>query len=353
LNDKTKIMTTEKDLQKIVDGKPVSLYTLFNKKGMSVDISNFGAKVIRLLVPDKSGIFDDVVLGFDTLDEYLVKEEYFGAVCGRVANRIKDGKFTLDGVDYQLPVNNSSNHLHGGVKGFNKQVWDIKSISEQKIVLNYISKDGEEGYPGILNVTVTYELSDENELKLHYEATTSKPTIVGFCHHSYFNLKGAGNGTVYDHVLQINADFYTILDESGAPTGEIRSVENTPFDFREPTLVGDRIDDKEYAPGRGLDNNWTIRKHQVGELVLAGSVYEPESGRKMEVLTTQPGLQVYSGNWIENQIGKDGKTYDFQTAICLEAQGFPNAPNVAHFPSAVVRPNRKYDEWCIYKFSVE
>ena len=335
-----------------INNKKVSLYTLVNKNGMSMDVVNYGAKIVRLMVADKNGKFDDVVLGFDSFDDYVGKEEYFGAVCGRFANRIKDGNFTLDGVEYTLPVNNGPNHLHGGIDAFNTQVWDVVSVAEQKIVLHYLSVDGEEGYPGNLSVTVTYELSDENELKIHYEATTDKPTVVGLCNHSYFNLKGAGNGTIHDHYLQLNADFHTELDADTCPTGEVLSVNNSPYDFRQPTLLADRIDNDVYKPWRGIDNNWVIRKNQPGELASAGYIYEPVSGRKLEVLTTQPGIQVYTGNWIEQNTAKDGKQYNVQYAVCLEAQGFPNAPNLSHFPSAVLRPDERYDEWCVYKWSI-
>ncbi|MDD5184398.1 MAG: galactose mutarotase [Paludibacter sp.] len=346
-------MKTAKELELELNGKAVSLFTLFNKKGMSVDITNYGAKIIRLMVPDKNGKFDDVVLAFDTLEEVIEKEIYFGAICGRFANRIKDGKFTLDGVDYTLPVNNGTNSLHGGIHGYNEKVWEVKSVSQQELVLALFSPDGEEGYPGNLSITATYILSDENEIKIHYEATTNKATVIGLTNHSYFNLKGAGNGTIKDHLLQLNADFFTVLDESFALTGEIRPVAETPFDFRKATKVGERIDDEVYVPGWGIDNNWCIRKDQQGDLALAGTVYEPTSGRKMEVLTTQPGVQIYTGNWIDKVTGKEGKIYDRQDAICLETQGFPNSPNVAHFPSPVLRPEGKYDEWCVYKFSVE
>jgi len=346
-------MKTVKDLEKELNGKPVSLYTLFNKNGVSVDITNYGAKILRLLVPDRNGKFDDVVLAFDTLDEVIEKEIYFGAVCGRFANRIKDGKFSIDGVEYTLPINNGTNSLHGGVHGYNEKVWTVKSVSQQELVLELFSPDGEEGYPGNLTITCTYILSDENEIKMHYEATTDKATVIGLTNHSYFNLKGAGNGTIKDHQLQINADFYTVLDESFALTGEIRPVAETPFDFRKPTVVGDRIDDEVYVPGWGIDNNWCLRKEQAGDCVLAGTVYEPTSGRKMETFTTQPGMQIYTGNWIDKVTGKEGKIYDRQDAICLETQGFPNSPNVAHFPSSLLRPGQKYDEWCVYKFSVE
>ena len=346
-------MKTAQELQIELDGMPVSLYTLFNKNGMSVDITNYGAKIIRLYAPDKNGKFDDVVLAFDTLNEVIEKEIYFGAVCGRVANRIKDGKFTLDGVEYQLPVNNGTNSLHGGIHGFNEKVWTVKSSSETELVLELLSVDGEEGYPGNLTVTCTYSLSDDNEVKIHYEATTDKPTIIALTNHSYFNLKGAGNGTIKNHVMQLNADFYTLLDDSFALSGEISKVEGTPFDFREPTVVGDRIDDEVFVPGWGIDNNWCIRRAQAGDCVLAGTVYEPESGRKMEVFTTQPGVQVYTGNWIDKVIGKEGKIYDRQDAICLETQSIPNSANIPFFPSPVLRPGQKYDEWCVYKFSAE
>lgn len=346
-------MKTAKELEIELNGNAVSLYTLYNKNGMSVDITNYGAKIIRLMVPDKNGKFDDVVLAFDTLEEVIEKEIYFGAVCGRFANRIKDGKFSIDGVEYTLPVNNGTNSLHGGVHGYNEKAWTVKSVSQQELVLELFSPDGEEGYPGNLTVTCTYILSDDNEIKMHYEATTDKATIVGLTNHSYFNLKGAGNGTIKGHTLQINADYYTVLDESFALTGEIRPVAETPFDFRTAKAVGEVIDDEVYVPGWGIDNNWCLRKEQAGDCVLAGTVYEPTSGRKMETFTTQPGLQIYTGNWMDKIVGKEGKIYDRQDAICLETQGFPNSPNIAHFPSSLLRPGQKYDEWCVYKFSVE
>jgi len=346
-------MKTAKQLQIELDGKPISLYTLFNKNGMSVDITNYGGKIISLFVPDKNGKFDDVVLGFDTLEEVIEKDFYFGAICGRFANRIKDGKFNIDGVEYSLAINNGTNSLHGGLHGFNEKVWEVKSASEKELVLSLLSPDGDEGYPGNLNIITTYTLTDENEIKIHYEATTDKATIVGLTNHSYFNLKGVGNGTVCDHQLQLNADFYTVLDESFAPSGEIRPVENTAFDFRIATVISERVDHEAFVPGWGMDNNWCIQKNQTGDLALVGYVYEPVSGRKMEVLTTQPGVQVYTGNYIDKVIGKKGKIYDRQDAICLETQGFPNSPNVPHFPSSLLRPEGKYDEWCVYKFSVE
>lgn len=336
-----------------IDGKAVKSYILKNKSGMSVEVTNYGTKIIRVMAPDKNGKMEDVVQGFDTLQENIDKEPYFGATCGRFANRIKDGKFTLDGVQYTLAQNNGGNALHGGIKGFNAQVWEVIEQSENSICMNYKSADGEEGYPGKLDTCVTYELTDDYALKIHYEAETDKATVIGLCNHSYFNLKGAGNGTVRDHILQINADFHTVLDDTASPTGEIRPVDNSPFDFRQPTIIEKLIDADEYAAGRGIDNNWTIRKEQPKALALAASLYEPVSGRKLEVLTTMPGIQVYTANWVEKQTGKYGKTYQEQDSICLETQNFPNSPNVAHFPSSVLRPGEKYDEWCVYQFSVK
>ena len=320
---------------------------------MSAEICNYGARVTKLNVPDKKGVTADVVLSFDTLEEITTKETYFNATCGRFANRIKDAKFTLEGKDYKLAENNGPNSLHGGKEGFNMKVWDVKSISENEIILHYLSPDGEEGYPGNLDVTLTYQLTDENELKIHYEAISDKTTVIGLTNHSYFNLKGAGEGLVHDHYLQLNADFHTALDEFTCPTGEVLKVDNSLYDFREPTLLADRINDPVFAPNRGLDDNWVIRRNQPGELVVAGYIYEPESGRKMEVITTQPGVQIYTANWVDKQIAKYGKQYEAQGAICLETQGFPASPNYPHFPSTVLRAGEKYDEWCIYKFSVK
>ena len=337
----------------VYEGKTISMFTLKNKNGLTADITNFGAKIVRLFTPDKNGNFEDIVLGFDTLEEVVEKEEYYGAVCGRFANRIKDGKFSIDGIQYNLAVNNGTNALHGGVDAFNSKVWNVKLVETSKLILELISLDGEEGYPGNLTITCTYELTDNNELSIHYEATTDKATVIGLTNHSYFNLKGVGNGSIKDHYLQVNADYYTVLDASFAPSGEIRPVADTAFDFNKTTLLSDRIDNEAFVPGWGIDNNWCIRKSFAGELVLAGTIYEPNSGRKLEAYTTQQGIQIYTGNWIEKQIGKRGKTYDRQDAVCLETQGFPNSPNVAHFPSPLLRPDQKYDEFCIYKFSVE
>ena len=341
-------MVNKASFDKIVDGKQVGLFTLKNRNGMYADITNYGAKIVTLFAPDKDGKLADVVLGFETLDEWIEKETYFNTVVGRFANRIKDGKFTLDGKQYQLATNNGTNHLHGGNIGFNQKVWDVLEVSETSLKLQYISADGEENYPGTLSVVVTYAITEDNALSIHYEATTDKPTIAGFTNHAYFNLKGAGEGDIRDHVLQLNADFYTEIDDTQSPTGEIKSVTGTPMDYRNAQAIGERIDDPFFAIGRGLDNNWIINKAQQGDCALAGSV--SAANRTMEVYTTLPGIQVYTGNWVEQNVGKYGKKYDVQYAVCMEAQGFPNSPNLPFFPSPVLRPGNKYDEWCIYKF---
>ncbi len=341
-------MINKDSFKKIIDGKQVDIFTLKNKKGMSADITNYGAKIVTLFAPDKNGVTADVVLGFNTLDEWIEKETYFNAVIGRFANRIKDGRFTLNNTDHQLAVNNGTNHLHGGNSGFNQKVWDVVESTESTLKLHYFSKDGEENYPGNLDVFVTYAITDDNALSIHYEATSDKDTIVGFTNHAYFNLKGEGCGNVRDHILQVNADHFTQVDESFAPDGVILSVENHPMDFRTPTLIEERIDDEFFKAGRGLDNNWVLNKNQQGECVLAATVSVQE--RAMEVYTTMPGIQVYTGNWVEKNEGKSGNIYDVQHAICLETQGFPNSPNQPHFPSPILREGEKYDEWCIYKF---
>lgn len=341
-------MINRASFKKTIDGKQVDIFTLKNKNGMSADITNYGAKIVTLFAPDKNGNTADVVLGFNTLEEWIEKETYFNAVIGRFANRIKDGKFTLNGKKYQLAVNNGTNHLHGGVCGFNQKVWDIVEHTESSLKLHYLSIDGEENYPGNLNIVVTYAVTDDNALSIHYEATSDQDTIVGFTNHAYFNLKGEGNGHVRDHILQINADLFTQVDDSFAPDGVILSVNNHPMDFRKPTTIEERIDNEFFKAGRGLDNNWVLNKNQQGECVLAATVSAAE--RTMEVFTTMPGLQVYTGNWVEKNIGKSGNMYDVQHAICLETQGFPNSPNQPHFPSPVLHKDEKYDEWCIYKF---
>ncbi len=328
--------------------KRVVLATLHNPSGMRVQVTNYGAKIVSLYAPDKEGAMADVVLGFNTFEEWRDKETYFNAIIGRYANRIKDGRFSIDGKEYQLTLNNGTNALHGGVVGFNERVWDIVGQTAYSISMHLKAADGEEHYPGNMDVYVTYTLTRENALLITYEAKTDQPTIVGFTNHAYFNLEGEGSGTVHNHVLQVFADEYTPFDDTACPTGEILPVDGTPMDFREPTRIGDRIDDPFFAPGRGIDNNFVLhanpeKKRRLAAIVAAG-------GRTMEVRTTMPGLQVYTGNWVEKNVGKSGREYDVQTAVCLEAQNFPNSPNCPNFPSPVLRPGEIYFEQTEYKF---
>ncbi len=328
--------------------KQIRTITLQGGQGLTAEISNYGAKLLRLIVPNKQGEKKDIVLGFNTMDEWQQKETYFNAIIGRYANRIKDGRFTIDGKTYQLPINNGTNSLHGGVSGFNQKVWDIVGQTRYSVSLHYCAADGEENYPGNLDVYVTYTLTKDNALSIQFEAKTDRPTVVGFTNHAYFNLAGEGSGTVKDHILQVFADKYTPFDDTACPTGEILPVENTPMDFRQPVRVGDRIDDPFFAPGRGIDNNWVLNKVDKHDAQLAAVV--EADGRTMEVWTTMPGLQVYTGNWIEQNVGKSGAKYDVQHAICLEAQNFPDSPNHANFPNAILRPGEVYYEKTSYKF---
>jgi aldose 1-epimerase len=341
-------MVNEEQFSTLYKKRRVSLVTLRNPNGMRVQITNYGAKIVSLWAPDKDGVMADVVLGFNTFDEWRTKETYFNAIIGRYANRIKNGRFTLDGKEYQLATNNNGNALHGGVVGFNERVWEIVGQTTYSVSLKLTAADGEENYPGNLDVYVTYTLNRQNGLNITYEAKTDKPTLAAFTNHAYFNLKGEGNGDVRDHVLQVFADEYTPFDDTACPTGEILSVEGTPMDFRQPTLVGDRIDDPFFVPGRGIDNNFVLRPNPEKTKQLAAVV--SAAGRTMEVYTTMPGLQVYTGNWIEKNVGKSGREYDIQTAICLEAQNFPNSPNCPNFPSPVLRPGEIYFEQTEYRF---
>lgn len=323
------------------------IYTLIDPKGLEAHISNYGAKILRLLVPDSQGERVDVVLGFSQPEDWLMKETYFNAVIGRCANRIKDGRFSLNGREYQLPINNGTNSLHGGVHGFNEKYWDVISADAQHIKLHYRAADGEEGYPGNLDVYVTYRV-ENNALSIRYEATTDAPTLVNFTNHAYFNLNGEGTPSVRDHVLQVLADEYTPFDETACPTGEILPVEGTPMDFRMPCPIGERIDDPFFVPGRGIDNNWALRANKTHEPQLAAVLTTPK--RTMEVWTTCPALQVYTGNYVENNIGKSGAMYRPQNAVCLETQNCPDAINHANFPSPVLLPNHTFNEQTIYRF---
>jgi aldose 1-epimerase len=337
---------------KTKDGQIVQLYTMTNGSGMVVKITNYGGIVTEVWTPDKRGRLQDIVLGFDKLNGYLGDHPYFGSIVGRYANRIAKGKFALNGAEYHLATNNNGNHLHGGIKGFDKVVWkaeEIKGKDQVGLRLGYVSKDGEEGYPGQLSVTVVYTLTNRNELTISYEATTDKPTIVNLTHHSYFNLAGAGSGDVLSHELMINADRYTVADDSLIPTGELRSVEGTAMDFRSAKTVGERI---EQVPG-GYDHNYVLNRLD-DKLSLAAKVFERKSGRIMEVWTTEPGIQFYSGNFLDGSIrGKGGKRYDRHFGLCLETQHFPDSPNHPEFPSVVLNPGQTYRHLTVYKFMVE
>ena len=331
--------------------KAIQFYTIRSSGGLRVEISNLGAKISKLLVANAKGEVKDVVLGFKTADEWRNKETYFNAICGRVANRIKDGQFSIDGQSYQLPINNGTNSLHGGVEGFNAKVWNVTAQSAYSITLHYRSKDGEEGYPGNVDVWVTYTATKDNRLVIHYEAKTDAPTLIAMTNHAYFNLAGEASGRVDDHTLQINADKYTPFDETACPTGEIADVENTPMDWRQAIRIGDRIDDTFFAPGRGIDNNWCLCAGNAPKQLRHAATLEAD-GRKMECWTTMPGLQVYTGNWIEQNEGKSGSMYDIQHAVCLEAQNWPDSINHADFPNIVLRPGEKLDEVTEYRFYV-
>lgn len=348
------IIKTDTTFNKTINNKQVKLYELKNSNGLKAEITNFGGKVVSLSVPDKNGNFEDIVLGFSTIDAYLTtNERYFGAIIGRYGNRIANGKFSLDEKEYTLAKNNGDNHLHGGKKGYDAVVWDAKPIDNQTLELHYVSPDMEEGYPGNLNITVKYQLTDSNELKIEYWATTDAPTVVNLTHHSFFNLKGHGNGTINDHLLQINANAYTPVKEGLIPTGKIEQVEGTPFDFRKLTAIGKRVDDDnaQLKLGLGYDHNFVLNQDSA-KVRFAAKVVEPTSGRVMEAFTNEPGLQFYGGNFLNGSvIGKNNKKYDHRSAFCLETQHFPDSPNQANFPSTRLNPNDSYYSICIYKFS--
>jgi len=341
---------------KTTEGTPVDLYTLVNANGMKATITNYGAILVSLETPDRDGKMADVTLGYETVKEYIAETPYFGAIVGRYGNRIAKGKFSLDGKQYTLATNNDENHLHGGVKGFDKVVWQAKAILADKgpgLVLNYVSPDGEEGYPGNLSVTITYLLTDDNELRIHYEATTDKPTVCNITHHSYFNLAGQGNGDILGHELMIAANRFTPVDKTLIPTGELRPVKGTPMDFTKPTAIGDRVNakDEQIEFGGGYDHNWVL-DNADGSMAVAARVYEPTSGRVMEVLTVEPGLQFYCGNFLDGTLtGKGGKVYKHRYGFCLETQHFPDSPNHPDFPTTTLRPGEKYCTTTVYKFS--
>lgn len=348
--------TTQQAFGKTASGQDVSLYTLKNAKGMEVSIAQWGATVTSIKVPDRAGNFGDVTLGFDTLDGYLGAHPFFGVAVGRYGNRIGKGKFTLDGKQYTLPLNNGENHLHGGPEGFDKKLWQAREVSGplgRGVEMTYISADGEQGYPGRLDVTVTYTLTDANELRIDYLAVTDKPTVVNLTNHTYFNL--AGEGDVLGHNVQIKAASFTPTDAGLIPTGEIRSVAGTPFDFTTPHSIGERIDaaDEQIKFGKGYDHNWVL-DGTAGELRQVAQVSEPKTGRVLEVLTTEPGLQFYTGNFLDGTVkGKGGTVYQYRTGFCMETQHFPDSPNKPNFPSTTLKPGERYQSTTVYRFSTQ
>ncbi len=337
------------------DGKAVELYTLTNSHGIEVRVTNYGGIVVSVKTPDKSGHFADITLGFDTLPGYSSNHPYFGALVGRYGNRIANGKFTLDGKEYTLAKNNGPNALHGGLKGFDKVVWQAESFqkgTEAGVILKYTSADGEEGYPGTLHTTVTYSLDDKDAFTIDYHATTDKDTPINLTNHTYFNLAGEGSGSILGEELMLNADHFTPVDSTLIPTGKIASVKGTPLDFTKPTIVGSRINDKDeqMVRGGGYDHNFVINHHGAG-LALAARVYDPASGRVLEVDTTQPGVQFYTANFLDGVHGKHGHIYNKRDALCLETQHYPDSPNQPSFPSAILTPGQTYHEVTVWKFS--
>ena len=341
------------------DGKTADLYTLKNKNGMQVSITNFGATVVSIMAPDKAGKAADVALGYDDLAGYELNKNYLGVLVGRYGNRIAHGKFSIDGTEYTLAKNNGDNSLHGGIKGFNKALWKAKDVSkggEAAVEMKYVSKDGEEGYPGNLSVTVIYTLTNKNELKIDYSATTDKKTVVNLTNHTYFNLAGQGNGDILKQELMIDADTFTPVDAGLIPTGELKKVEDTPFDFRKPTAIGARIDasDEQIKLGGGYDHNFVVNRKAATGLSLAAQVSDPASGRTMEVWTTEPGVQFYTGNFLDGSFkGKGGITYQKRTAFCLETQHFPDSPNHPSFPTTLLKPGERYHTTTVYKFEAK
>ncbi len=345
------------NFQVMHDGKKVDLFTLKNSKGMTVQITNYGGKIVSILVPDRNGELGDVCLGYESAEGYFNGSASIGATMGRFANRIANAQFTLNDSTYHLAKNNGEHTIHGGAKGFRFKVWDAKQIDDQNLELTYFSKDGEEGFPGNLTLKAFFTVTDENELQLKYHASTDKPTVLNVTNHAFFNLAGEGNGDVLNQELMVNSDAFTPVDATAIPTGEIKNVEGTPFDFRKMTRIGERInvDEKQLKFVGGYDHNYVL-KNKIGELVLAAKLYDPSTGRVMEVKTTEPGLQVYTANSLTGQgpdIGKAGKPYGSRSSICLETQHFPDSPNHPNFPTTVLNPGEDYVSMTIYSFSTK
>ncbi len=332
------------------DGKTVELYTLKNNKGAEARIMNYGGVLVSLKVPDRTGALGDIVAGLDSFQDYLKPPPYFGAIIGRYGNRIGNARFTLNGVEYKLAKNDGQNSLHGGTRGFDKRLWQANPLSPESLELKYRSADGEEGYPGNLDVTVKYTLTDANELRIDYSATTDKETVINLTNHSYFNL--AGEGDILAHEVMINADRFTPIDKGLIPTGELKDVTGTPFDFRTATAIGKRIEqkDQQLIFAGGYDHNWVLNRKGDG-LEAVAKVTDPKSGRVMEVLTTQPGLQFYTGNFLDGTLKGKGRVYTRRSAFCMETQHFPDSPNKPSFPSTVLKPGSTYQSTTVYRFS--
>ena len=346
--------TIEADFGKMPDGAAIHIYTLTNKNGIEARITNYGGRIVTLKTPDRSGTPADIVLGFDSLSGYIENAgPFFGTLVGRYANRIAHAKFSLDGHEYKLEKNDGENTLHGGTHGLDKYVWTPRVLPDGGLELTVSSKDGDEGFPGNLKVTVVYHLTDTNDLKIDYSATTDKDTVINLTNHSYFNLKSAGDGDILGHLIHINADRFTPVDSGLIPTGELRPVAGTPFDFRKSTAIGAHIgdSDEQIKLGRGYDHNWVLNK-KGSELSLAARVEEPSTGRVLEVLTTQPGVQFYTGNFLDGTIkGKGGKVYQRRYGFCLETQHFPDSPNQPKFPTVVLKPGATFHSTTIFRFS--
>jgi aldose 1-epimerase len=354
---KKKMITKEK-FGVAPSGETIYIYTLVNSSGTKARIINYGAILQSLIVADRDKKFADVVLGFDSLDQYFKPNPFFGAIVGRYGNRLDKAKFTLDGTTYQLSANERKNQLHGGFKGFDKRIWNSEEVHSKHgpaVKLTYHSADKEEGYPGNLDISVTYTLTDENELRIDYHAVTDKPTVLNPTHHSYFNLSGSFSNTILDEKLWIDADKFTPINNESIPSGELTDVSNTPMDFRQPFMIGERInsDDMQIKNAKGYDHNWVLNNNN-GKVRKVATVYDKLSGRFMEVLTDQPGIQFYSGNFLDGSLkGKGGTPIRHRTALCLETQHFPDSPNHANFPSTVLRPGEVYTQTTIYRFSAK
>jgi len=352
-----KIKTLEKlnkrDFQKTVDGKEINLFLLTNLKGVEISVINYGGKIVSWLVPDRNGKWVDVVLGKSNIDDYMNDQEpYFGAICGRTANRIANGQFFLDGREYRLAVNNGPNNLHGGIAGFNSVVWDARQLDKQTLELTYLSKDGEEGFPGNLQVTVVYHLTDDNALEISYEATTDQSTIINLTNHSYFNLSGEGDPYIGDHTLVIDADYFLPTNDVAIPLGRPEEVEDTPFDFRTEHTIGERIEEEftQLIYGNGYDHNFNLNRSEEG-LAFCAKAISPKTGIVMEVFTTEPGVQLYTGNYLDGSfIGKNGHKYPKRSAFCLETQHFPDSIHNSDFPSIVLKPEEVFRSKTVFKF---